>query len=411
MSSTTITEELLAHWLGHFKDERVKSVSQPVWKACLDTGSSVWLDTGDMEAIDALTTPEVSAMTTNNTLLNKEVQKGIYDEVVRGSAARFEKLPERERIIEMAFLLNALHGSRLVKRYGGHVSVELHTDLAHDVEGIVHYGRRFHRINPHHFLVKVPFSAAGLIGARRLSDEGIPVNFTLLFSMRQNMLSALVARPAYTNVFLGRIGAYMSDNQLGKADGPGEKVVHCTQKCIRQLNSESKIKTRLIAASIRNFEQVPLLCGVDVLTIPAKVAADTVKQSKGPFRSMVDHDFNVVYLPGVVTSQLHMRKLWSVSDAEKRTFKEVGENVPASPDELVNHFRQQGLNDIFPELTDAQLQQISDDGKIPNHERWANDIRKGQTAIDTLLNLAGLASFASDQQALDERICEVAGWE
>jgi transaldolase len=219
-----------------------------------------------------------------------------------------------------------------------------------------------------------------------------------------------MARPAFTNVFLGRIGAYMSNNHLGEADGPGEKVVHHTQKCISQLNSDLKSKTRLIAASIRNFEQIPLLCGVDVLTIPAKVAADTVKQLNGPFRSMVDHDFNVVYFPGVVTSRLHMRKLWTVSDTEKRTFQEVAEKVPVSPEELVNHFRQQGLNDIFPELTDAQKQQISDDGKIPNHERWANAIRNGETAIDTLLNLAGLASFASDQQALDERVCEVAGW-
>jgi len=35
---------------------------------------------------------------------------------------------------------------RLVERFGGYVSVELHTDFAHDFDGIVEYGQRFFEI-------------------------------------------------------------------------------------------------------------------------------------------------------------------------------------------------------------------------------------------------------------------------
>ena len=39
-----------------------------------------------------------------------------------------------------------------------------------------------------------------------------------------------------------------------------------------------------------------------------------------------------------------------------------------------------------------------------NQADWAARIRAGELAIDTLLNLAGLAAFAADQKALDDRV-------
>ena len=46
----------------------------------------MWLDTGDIEATHKLWTKEFTALTTNNTLLNKEVQKGLYDQLVPKAA-------------------------------------------------------------------------------------------------------------------------------------------------------------------------------------------------------------------------------------------------------------------------------------------------------------------------------------
>ncbi|WP_010663443.1 transaldolase family protein [Marinilabilia salmonicolor] len=405
MSTQPIPEQILPELINRFDDQKVNAnPSQPLMKACKETGSELWLDTGDIEAIDQLITPEVSAVTTNNTLLNKEVQKGIYDKIIKENAGRFDELPPQKRIVEIAFLLNALHALRLVRRYGGMVSVELHTDVTHDVDGIVHYGQRFHNIAPKNFLIKVPMSPSGLLGARKLHEMGIPVNFTLLFSVRQNMLASLLAKPAYTNVFMGRIGAYMKDNHLGEASGPGEKTVHHTQKCLHTLRHDLSLKTKLIAASIRDYTQLPALCGIDVMTIPAKVLSEGLEKLTGPFTPMTDHDFHIVYEPGVATSEIQIDKLWNVSENEKRLFREFRTHPPQSAWELVDILREEGITDIFPHLTPIEELFITDDGKIPRHDRWASLISRGETAIDTLLTLAGVAAFTKDQKALDERV-------
>jgi len=87
----------------------------------------------------------------------------------------------------------------------------------------------FHDICPEQFIVKVPYTAEGLIGARLLKDSGVKINFTLGFSARENVLVTRVSRPDYVNVFLGRIGAYMIDNKLGDGSEPGRKAVISSQ--------------------------------------------------------------------------------------------------------------------------------------------------------------------------------------
>ncbi|MFW6389346.1 MAG: transaldolase family protein [Marinilabiliaceae bacterium] len=410
MANNNLPEQLLPELLERFNDQKVSNPSKPMFQHCREASSEIWLDTGAMDAVDELISPEVSALTTNNTLLNKEVQKGIYDGIIKEYAPRFEELTPEKRVIEIAFLLNALHGLRLVKRYGVKVSVELHTDLTHNVEGIVDYGLRFHAIDPENFLIKVPLSPSGILGARMLYEKGVPVNFTLLFSARQNMMATLLAKPSYTNVFLGRIGAYMTNNQLGEAEGPGEKTVHHTQKCLQTLRKEYGAHTKLIAASIRDYQQLPALCGIDVLTIPPKVASGALENLKGPFSPMNDHDFHVVYEPGVSTSELQIDKLWNVDEIEKRVFRNLQDQLPRTGWELVDHFREEGMTDIFPLMTPMEEHFITEEGKIPRHERWSDFIAKGDTAIDTLLNLAGLAAFAKDQQELDNRVKQIAGW-
>ena len=104
--------------------------SNPLWKRMRELGTELWLDTGDIEAARALWTQEFAALTTNNTLLNKEVQKGTYDELI-GQAAKlldkFGELTDEQRKLEVAFILNARHGLRLVEEFDAFVSVEEHT--------------------------------------------------------------------------------------------------------------------------------------------------------------------------------------------------------------------------------------------------------------------------------------------
>jgi len=60
--------------------------SEPVWQALTSHGTRLWLDTGSVLDAADLWNGEFDALTTNNTLLNKEVQNGQYDEVVPEAA-------------------------------------------------------------------------------------------------------------------------------------------------------------------------------------------------------------------------------------------------------------------------------------------------------------------------------------
>src|SRR6266545_4498520 len=216
--------------------------TSPRWIAMVKAGSALWLDTGDIEAISKVWTREFSALTTNNTLLNKEVQKGIYDDLMpRAARVLREADPEinGDRLVEeIAFILNAVHGLKLVSAFDAYVSVELHTRVALDEEASYQYGKRFHAINPDRFTVKVPLTPEGILAARRLVSDGIRVNFTLGFSARQNQLIAHLARPAYVNVFLGRINSFVADQGLGDGRNIGEKATLASQRMLRRLNAE-----------------------------------------------------------------------------------------------------------------------------------------------------------------------------
>ena len=97
-----------------------------------------------------------------------------------------------------------------------------------------------HEICPEQFIIKVPYTPEGLIGARRLRDAGIRINFTLEFSARENVVVTRVARPDYLNVFLGRIGAFMIDNKLGDGSGAGEMAVIASQNWVTAMSAKNQ---------------------------------------------------------------------------------------------------------------------------------------------------------------------------
>jgi transaldolase len=386
----------------NINEKHVSGKKDPFWESLVNTGTELWLDTGDMEEAEANWTAEMSALTTNNTLLNNEIQKGIYDIFISEAKSIVRDLPPEERVKEIAFILNARHGLRLASRFGGYVSVELHTDAAHDIKAIQYYGRRFHEICPEQFIVKVPYTAEGLIGARLLKDSGVRINFTLEFSARENVLVTKVARPDYLNVFLGRIGAYIINNNLGDGSGAGEKAVISSQNWVTGLSADNPWQTKLIAASLRNHGQLELLAGTDVFTIPPKVAAAGRKQLSGNFTSRMHENYDVNLNDNA--SGAGLEKFWEVSPNVLKLAERLAGKIPSSGAELISIAHEEGCSDMFPFLTKEEKSFIASDGKIPVHSRWAKKISEGKIAPDTLLTLAGLASFTADQSMLDERI-------
>jgi transaldolase len=383
-------------------EKRITAKPDKFWSSLRSAGTELWLDTGDMEEAESNWTAEMSALTTNNTLLNNEIQKGIYDVFIYEVKNLVRELPLQDKVKEIAFILNARHALRLATRFGGLVSVELHTDTAHDIKAIEYYGKRFHEIAPDQFIIKVPYSAEGLIGARRLKDSGVKINFTLGFSARENVLVTSLARPDYANVFLGRIGAFIKENKLGDGTGAGEMAVISSQNWVTGLSAKNPWQTKLIAASLRSYEQLELLAGCDVFTMPPKVAAAGHKSFKGKFSSRMHKNYKVDISPA--GKKAGLEKFWTVDDKVIALAGKLSKKVPSSGAELIEIAHGEGCGDMFPVLSKEEKSSIAEGGKIPRYSKWASKISEGKIAPDTLLSLAGLASFTADQKMLDDRI-------
>lgn len=387
-----------------FLDTPITNTSSKYWEKYIKTGTSLWLDTGDIDLAKNLWSDEFSALTTNNTLLNKEVQKGIYDNIIPTIAKYLKNTQGEIHIEDIAFCLNAIHGLRLVKIFNCQVSVELHTNIAHDINKIKDIGSKLHSICPKHFIIKVPFTSAGLVGARKLHEEGIPVNFTLDFSVRQNIFASIVAKANYSNVFLGRLGAYFKNNQLGEGLYIGEKVTLETQHCLRSIINKELGKTKLIAASIRTPEQLQHLLGTDIFTIPIDVAQKAIELDLNIDSSHINEIPEPKLFNDDDFHKLRLKHLWQAQDHEKEIILHLDKKLPETAEELEEYAHEHGCHDLFPKLSEAEHSQLRADGKIPVHKYWQHKIENQELGIDSLLNIAGLYSFIHDQKQLDKRI-------
>ena len=107
--------------------------------------------------------------------------------------------------------------------------------------------------------VKVPCTPEGLKTCKELSDNGVRVNVTLIFSQAQAILAAK-AGAAYVSPFVGRV----EDNSF---DGP--KLI----QEIVNLYREHMVSTEVLAASLRDAHSVAKCYeyGADIVTMPPTV--------------------------------------------------------------------------------------------------------------------------------------------
>ena len=107
--------------------------------------------------------------------------------------------------------------------------------------------------------IKVPCTRGGLAACRVLSEEGIRVNVTLIFSQTQAILASK-AGAKYVSPFVGRV----DDNSFGGI---------CLVKDIVNVFKEHFVTTNVLAASIRNVRDVGRLFehGAEIVTMPPAV--------------------------------------------------------------------------------------------------------------------------------------------
>lgn len=129
-------------------------------------------------------------------------------------------------------------------------------------EGMVEDGLRLAALAPN-IVVKLPVCEAGLEACRRLADQGVRVNMTLVFTAPQALLAAN-AGARYISPFIGRFDDISEDGVAQLAD-----VV----ACIGNYDWSGKNvddRVEIIAASVRTPNHVTqaALMGADIATVP-----------------------------------------------------------------------------------------------------------------------------------------------
>ena len=144
------------------------------------------------------------------------------------------------------------HYAKICDIAQGDVSAEV---IATDLEGMLAEAAELASISPH-IVVKIPVIKEGIKAIRKLSDEGIKTNCTLVFSSGQAILAAK-ADATYLSPFIGRID---------DSNWDGMQLI----SEIAEIYSVQMYETMILAASIRNPRHIidAARFGADVVTSP-----------------------------------------------------------------------------------------------------------------------------------------------
>jgi transaldolase len=125
-------------------------------------------------------------------------------------------------------------------------------------------GKVLHSMGPN-AIVKVPMTPAGLEAGKRLVNDGVRINVTLVFSPTQAILAA-------------EIGAYIVSPFIGRIDDSASDGMHALRE-ICEIYDIQGYETEVLAASLRHPMHVvdAALAGADIATLPYDVFTKLVK--------------------------------------------------------------------------------------------------------------------------------------
>jgi transaldolase len=150
----------------------------------------------------------------------------------------------KETVLEMCSILP--HGS---------ISAEV---VGTTVDGILREAHEIASWSPN-IVVKVPMTQAGIAATRRLTQEGIRVNMTLVFSPAQALLAAK-AGATYISVFVGRVDDVSSE---------GMRTIEDAVLMVENYGFDSEVLVASIRHPMHVVESIRL--GAHIATMPFKV--------------------------------------------------------------------------------------------------------------------------------------------
>ena len=149
----------------------------------------------------------------------------------------------------------------ILEEVDGDISLET-TEL--EADAMVEQGIGLAQMAPN-AVVKVPMTPDGLTAGKRLMEDGIKINVTLVFSPAQAILAA-------------EIGAYIVSPFIGRIDDMAGDGMHALRQ-ICEIYEVQGYETNVLAASLRHPMHVvdAALAGADIATMPYDVFTKLVK--------------------------------------------------------------------------------------------------------------------------------------
>lgn len=186
----------------------------------------------------------------------KEIQHAASMGFISGVTTNPSLLAKEDPSTDIRELIKNIHNT-----VGGHTSVEV---ISTDTDGMLREADEILSWFPE-ATIKIPFIPAGLTAVRKLSDQNIPTNVTLLFTANQALIAAN-AGATYVSLFMGRLDDIGTDSLIALQD-----------TC--EIWDAQGLDSMIIAASIRTPIHM-LECakaGAHIATVPYKVIMQSMK--------------------------------------------------------------------------------------------------------------------------------------
>ena len=160
----------------------------------LDAGVSPWLDFIERSMLHdgtlarRIREDSLTGMTSNPTIFEKALAEGkAYDAQLRAAPAELGPW-ELFELVETTDVRDACDRFRGVydatKGYDGYVSIEVSPGAANDTQATIEEAKRLWKtVDRPNVMIKVPGTVQGAAAVKRLIEDGINVNITLLFAL------------------------------------------------------------------------------------------------------------------------------------------------------------------------------------------------------------------------------------
>lgn len=301
-SSSSFLQKKLGFPAGLFKPSNLISHSpRSLPLICASSGFSSSLDTGLTSELDAVSSfseivpdtvvfddferfPPTAATVSSSLLLGicglpDTIFRNAVDMALADSECFGIENPElKYSCIFNKALVNV--GGDLAKLVPGRVSTEVDARVAYDTHGII---RKVHdllklyneiNVPPERLLFKIPSTWQGIEASRLLESEGIQTHLTFVYSFAQ-AAAAAQAGASVIQIFVGRLRDWARNHSgdpeieaaLKRGEDPGLALVTKAYSYIHKYGYKSK----LMAAAVRNKQDLFSLLGVDYIIAPLKV--------------------------------------------------------------------------------------------------------------------------------------------